>query len=143
MAKTISDLTERVLQKLFVVEGGAVPQAEDTAIVLDEFNSFIDGLFADGLTPTDEAATPVSLTEGTEYTTSDAFPLKDRHFEGVVCILAVNLASDFKADLDGSTVRKAMQGRQRIDAAFMPSMVASVDRALNRLPSSVLWPSST
>lgn len=144
MTRTVSDLVTRALQRLFVVEGGESAEAADSALVLSAFNALVDGWFADGLTVVaDETATvPVALVEGTSYALDDNFPLLARHFEGVAAMLAVSCAPDFQADLTPSLVKDATDGRQRLDAAFMPSMVSTVDRALRRLPSSVLWPGS-
>ncbi|MCR9194898.1 MAG: hypothetical protein NXH88_09215 [Hyphomonas sp.] len=146
MARTVADLAKRTLQKLHVVEGEETPNAEDQALVITAFNDFVDGLFADGLTPyADETATTkVALVEATTYTNASDFPFLERHFEGVAAVLAVNLEEDLAdGKLGASVYRQAMTGRQRIDAAFMPSMIATVDRALRRMPSSVLWPSDT
>lgn len=146
MARTVADLAKRTLQKLHVLEGGESPDAEDQASVITAFNDFVDGLFADGLTPyADETATTkVALVEATTYANTSDFPFLERHFEGVASILAVNLEEELAGgQLSRSVYRQAMTGRQRIDAAFMPSMVATVDRALRRMPSSVLWPSDT
>lgn len=145
MARTIADLATRVLERLFVLEEGETASAPNQATVIGSFNDWIDGLFADGLTPyADETATTkVALTEGVTYTAASAFPILDRHFEGVSAILAVELIDDFKAEVSPQTYRRALIGEQRIEAAFKPSFVSSVDRALNRLPSSVLWPSSS
>lgn len=146
MARTVADLAKRVLQKLHVAEGDEPVSAEDQAIVITAFNDFVDGLFGDGLTPyADEtAATKVALVEGVTYTSKSEFPFLARHFEGVASILAVKLEEELADGALGPSIyRQALEGRQRIDAAFMPSMVATVDRALRRLPSSVLWPGNT
>jgi len=145
VAKTIAQLSTRILQRLFVLESGETAAADDQTLVIGAINDWIDGLFADGLTPyADETlTTPVALVEGTTYGSSDNFPLLERHFEGVSAILAVELQGDFEAQVSGSTLRRAFIGEQRIEAAFKPSFVSSVDRALKRLPSSVLWPSSS
>lgn len=143
MAKTIADLAARVLQKLFVLEESEEALAPDANKCAGAFGDMVDGFFADGLTPTDEEAVPTTLVEGVVYTTASAFPFKARHFEGMAAMLAVSLAPDFDATVKPEVYSEALTGRQRIDAAFMPSMVAQVDRTLRRLPSSVLWPSSS
>jgi hypothetical protein len=145
VARTIANLATRVLERLFVLEAGETADANDQAAVISAFNDWLDGLFADGLTPyADETiTTPVALTEGTTYISTDTFPILDRHFEGVSAILAVELQNDFEAQLNGSTYRRALIGEQRIEAAFKPSFVSTLDRGLLRLPSSVLWPSSS
>ncbi len=145
MARTVADLAIRVLERLFVLEEGETPNAANQATVIGAFNDWLDGLFADGLTPVaDETlTTPVALTEGTTYTSSSTFPIRDRHFEGVSAILAVELVDDFKAEVSRRTGRRALIGEQRIEAAFKPSLVSTLDRALNRLPSSVLWPGNS
>ena len=142
MARTMSALVTRTLQKLYVKSGTETVSAEDSALVIDAFNGMVAGWFGDGLTPVaDETLeTPVPLTEGTIYTNGDAFPIMDRHFEGVAAMLAVSLAADFEADVKQIVAMEAMQGRQRIDAAYMPSMVADLDRALKRFPSTQYWP---
>lgn len=146
MARTVSDLATRVLKHLFVIEGGETAEAEDAASVVLAFNAMVDGWFASGLTPVDDetlaAASQTALVEGTAYTLASTFPIKERHFEGVAAMLAVVLQDDFAVDLKPSTQTMAMEGRQRINAAFMPSMVATVDRALRRLPDTILWPST-
>lgn len=143
MPKTVNELATRTLQKLFVVEGSAVPEAEDAALVIDAFNEFIDGLFADGYTLTDEASTPVALVEGTEYTSSSTFPLKPRYFDGIAAILAVKLQTDFGAQVSSQVSVEALKGKQRLHAAFGASLTSKVDRALRRLPSSLLWSADT
>lgn len=142
MARTVADLVSRTLKRLYVLPGGETATAEDSALVVDAFNGMVAGWFADGLEPVaDETAeTPVALVEGTVYTSASAFPILDRHFEGVAAMLAVHLSADFEAEVKPSVAMDAMMGRQRIDAAFMPSMVADVDRALKRFPSSQYWP---
>lgn len=142
MAKTVADLVSRTLQRLYVLPGGETAPAEASALVIDAFNSMVAGWFADGLTPVaDETLeAPVALTEGTVYTSGSTFPIKDRHFEGVAAMLAVTLSADFEAEVKPSVAMDAMQGRQRIDAAYMPSMVADLDRALKRFPSTQYWP---
>lgn len=142
MARTMSDLVTRVLERLYVKVGGQTVSAEDSALVLDAFNGMVAGWFGDGLTPyADETiAVPVALTESTIYTSGDAFPILDRHFEGAAAMLALHLAGDFAVDPNPSVVMDARNGRQRIDAAYMPSMVASLDRAVKRFPSSRYWP---
>lgn len=142
MARTMSALVTRTLQKLYVKSGTETVSAEDSALVIDAFNGMVAGWFGDGLTPVaDETLeTPVPLVEGTIYTNGDAFPIMDRHFEGVAAMLAVSLAADFEADVKQIVAMEAMQGRQRIDAAYMPSMIADLDRALKRFPSTQYWP---
>lgn len=146
MTKTVSDLADRVLKHLFVKEGGETVSAEDAASVVVAFNGMVDGWFASGLTPVDDetlaAVSQTALVEGTAYTLASTFPILARHFEGVAAMLAVSLQDDFAADVRPSTQIMAMEGRQRINAAFMPSMVSTIDRALRRLPNSVLWPST-
>jgi hypothetical protein len=140
----VGQCVTRALTHLFVLVGGETAAAEDSAIVVDAFNAMVDGWFADGLAPVDDEtlveASRTALVEGVVYITSDALPVLDRHFEGLAAMLAVSCADDFDAQLKPSVVRLAQMGSQRIDAAFMPSMVASVDRALKRLPSSHYWP---
>lgn len=144
MARTIADLVTRVLQRLYVKVGGETASAEDSALVVDAFNGMVAGWFGDGLVPVaDETVADllkVPLVETVIYTSGDAFPILDRHFEGVAAMLAVHLADDFAAELRPSVVMDATNGRQRIDAAYMPSMVASLDRAVKRFPSSQYWP---
>ena len=142
MARTIAELATRTLQRLYVAVGGETPSAEDTARVVDAFNGMVAGWFGDGLVPVaDETlAVPVDLVETVVYAMGDAFPLLDRHFEGVAAMLAVHLADDFAVGLRPSVIMDAANGRQRIDAAYMPSMVSSLDRAVKRFPSSRYWP---
>jgi hypothetical protein len=146
MARTVGDVVNRTLQHLFVLVGGETAAAEDSAIVVSAFNGLVDGWFASGLTPVDDetlaAASQTALVEGTVYTTSSAFPLLVRHFEGVSAILAVMVADSFEAQVKPAVAIAATEGAQRINAAFMPSMVATVDRALRRLPDTILWPST-
>lgn len=144
MARTVADLAKRALERLHVLEEGETPSAANQATVVGAFNDWLDGLFADGLTPyVDETATTkVALVEGVTYTAASDFPIKPRHFEGVSAILACELEDDFGgAMLTERTRRRALIGEQRIEAAFKPSFVSTVDRQLLRLPSSVLWPS--
>lgn len=143
MAKTIADLVTRAMQRLYVKVGGEALSAEDMALGVDAWNGMVAGWFADGLTPyADETLeTRVALVEGTVYTSGSAFPLLDRHFEGCAAMLAVSVSDDLQASVGAGLARDAMTGRQRIDAAFMPSMVADLDRALKRFPSSQYWPS--
>jgi hypothetical protein len=142
MAKTIADLVTRATQRLYVKVGGETLSAEDMALGVDAWNGMVSGWFGDGLTPVaDETLeTPVPLTEGTVYTSGSTFPLLDRHFEGCAALVAVAISDDLQAQVGPALARDAMTGRQRIDAAFMPSMVASLDRALKRFPSSQYWP---
>ena len=142
MSRTMSELVTRTLQRLYVKVGGETVSAEDSAVVIDAFNGMVAGWFGDGLTPVadETATTPTALVEGTVYTSGSAFPILDRHFEGVAAMLAVAVAADFEVEPKPSVQLDAMTGRQRIDAAFMPTMVASLDRALKRLPSSRYWP---
>lgn len=146
MARTVGDVANRTLQHLFVLVGGETAATEDSAIVVSAFNGLVDSWFASGLTPVDDetlaVASQTALTEGTVYTTSSAFPLLVRHFEGVSAILAVMLADSFEAQIKPATALAATQGEQRLNAAFMPSMIATVDRALRRLPNTILWPST-
>ena len=142
MTKTLNDLVKRVLDRLHVTEGNEPIEAEDMSTVLGAFADMIDGWFADGLTPTDEAAVPVPLVEGTVYTNTSPFPLKMRHFQGVSAMLAIDVAETFNKPVGEGTQRAALLCRQRIYAAFMPDMVTTVDRALRRLPSSHLWAGS-
>lgn len=145
MARTVSDLATRTLKHLFVKEGGEAVNAEDADSVVVAFNAMVDGWFAAGLTPVDDetlaAALQTALVEGTEYTLASGFPILDRHFEGVAAMLAVSLQDDFAVDVKPSTQVMAMEGGQRLYAAYMPSMVSTIDRALRRLPETILWPS--
>ena len=145
MARTVADLAKRTLQRLFVLKGDETADADDQALVIEAFSNWVDGLYASGLAPVadETATTAVALVEGTVYTSSNNFPMLDRHFEGVSAILAVELQDDFEAEVSRSTLRRALIGEQRIEAAFKPSFVSKVDRALNRLPTSVLWPADT
>lgn len=142
MARTVGDVLTRALQHNSLVVAGETPAAEDTALALVAFNALVDGLFADGLVPVadETAATPVLLNEGVVYTASSALPVLDRHFEGLSAMLAVLIADSFETQVKQVTVMMARTGRQRIDAAFMPSMVADLDRALKRFPSSHAYP---
>jgi hypothetical protein len=132
-----------VLQRLFILAAGETANANDQTLVIDAFNDWVNGLFADGLTPyADETATtPTALTEGTTYTSSSNFPFLDRHFEGVAAILAVDLAPDFEADLRPSTVRSAEVGWQRLRAAFIldSAWEMTLDRQMYRFPNRNNW----
>lgn len=145
MARTVGDCVNRALQHLSEYIGGETAATEDSAVAVSAFNGLVDGWFAAGLTPVDDetlaAALQTALVEGTVYTTSSAFPLLTRHFEGVSAWLAVMLADTFEAQLKPAVVAAATMGEQRIYAAFMPSMVSTLDRALRRLPETILWPS--
>lgn len=142
MARTVGDVLTRALQHNSLVVAGETPDASDTALALDVFNAMFDGFFADGLVPVadETATTKVKLNEGVVYTAASALPVLDRHFEGLAAMLAVLIADSFEAQLKQATVMMAKNGRQRIDAAFMPSMVADLDRALKRFPSTQYWP---
>jgi len=146
MARTVGDCVNRALQHLFVLVAGETATAADSAIVVSAFNGMVDGWFASGLTPVDDetlaAALQTGLVEGVVYTTSSAFPILVRHFEGVSAILAVMMADSFEAQIKPATAMAATEGMQRINAAFMPSMVATIDRTLRRLPNTILWPSA-
>lgn len=143
MARTIADLAKRALERLHVLEEGETPSAANQASVVTAFNDWLDGLFADGLTPyADETlTTPVALVEGTTYTATSTFPLKDRHFQGVSAILAVDLAPEFGADVDAVTARLAMDGWQRIRAAFIldTDFEMTLDRQMYRFPNRNNW----
>lgn len=144
MARTVGDVVDRALQHLSIIVSGESASAADSALCLDAFNAMVDGWFGSGLSPVaDETADePVALVEGTEYEAADALPVLARHYEGLAAMLAVLVADSFEAQLKPAVVAAALAGRQKIDAAFGPSMVASVDRALKRMPSSRYWPSS-
>lgn len=142
MTKTLNELVKRVLDRLHVTEGNEPIEAEDMSTVLQAFADMLDGWFADGLTPTDEADVPVPLTEGAVYTNVSPFPLKMRHFQGVSAMLAIDVAETFDKPVGEGTQRAALLCRQRIYAAFMPDMVAKLDRGIRRLPSATLWAGS-
>jgi hypothetical protein len=146
MARTVGDCVDRALQRLFVIVGGETASTEDSAIVVSAFNGLIDGWFASGLVPVaDEtvvAASQVALVEGVVYVVANPFPILVRHFEGVSAMLAVSVADDLEAQIKPATSIAATEGMQRINAAFMPTMVSTIDRALRRLPNTILWPSA-
>lgn len=142
MTKTVSDLVTRTLQRLSILLGGETAAAEDSAVVVAAFNGMVDGWFKNLEPVADETATTlVPLVEGTEYVSDDDFPILARHFEGVSAMLAVSCASTFSAQYTQETAAKALDGQQGIDAAFMPTLITTVDRTLRRLPSTRYWDS--
>ena len=145
MPRTIADLATRVMERLHVREEGEPISAANQASVVTAFNDWLDGLFADGLTPyADETlTTPVALVEGTTYTAASTFPLLDRHFQGVSAILAVDMAPEFGASVEPSTAKLEMQAWQRIRAAFFTAPKSTLDRQLFRFPNRNNWSNVT
>ena len=142
MARTVGDVLNRALQHNSLIVAGETADSADTALALDMFNAMVDGWFADKLVPVadETATTKVALEEGVVYTAASALPVLERHFEGLAAMLAVLIADSFERPLKQATVMMAANGRARIDAAFMPSMVAKLDRAVKRFPSSQYFP---
>lgn len=137
MAKTVSDCCTRALQRLSILVGGESAETADAEIARAAFEGLVNGWLADGLSVTDSAGTALAVAD---YALADAFPIAEQHFEGVAAMLAVSIADDFEAQIKPATARDATKGEQRIYADFMPSMVTKIDRALNRLDNSLLWP---
>jgi len=138
MAKTVSDCCTRALQRLSLLVGGESADTGDAEIARSAFEGLVNGWLADGLSVTNSAGTAVVLAD---YALADAFPISEVHFEGVAAMLAVTISDDFEVQPKPLVMKDARRGEQRIYAAFMPSMVTKVDRALNRLDNSLLWPS--
>ena len=137
MAKTVSDCCTRALKRLFIIQGGESASAEDAESARAAFEGIVNGWLADGLSVTDSAGTAIVVAD---YTLASTFPIAEQHFEGVAAMLAVSLAGDFQVEPTRDVQRDAMRGEQRIYADFMPSMLTKIDRALNRLDNSLLWP---
>lgn len=141
MSRTIADLAKRALERIHIIEEGETPSAANQASGVTAFNDWLDGLFAEGLTPyVDETLeTPVALTEGTTYTATSTFPLLDRHFQGVSALLAVDMAPEFGANVEPATAKLAEAAWGRICAAYLPDMTATLDRQIYRFPNRNNW----
>ena len=137
MAKTVSDCCTRALQRLSIIVSGESAESADAEIARAAFEGMVNGWLADGLSVTDSAGTALAVAD---YALTDAFPIAEQHFEGVSAMVAVAIADDFETMVKPSTARDAARGEQRIYADFMPSMLTKIDRALNRLDNSLLWP---
>lgn len=121
MTATYQDALTAALRTAGVLAAGETASAEDGALVLERLNDMLAGLNIQG-------ALIVTMT-GVGTTN---LPVADELIEGVKFMLAEAIADDFGASLSPTAMRKAAEGRRRIQAATKGDWTAPVDRALWR-----------
>ena len=119
MTATYLDAITSALRTAGVLAAGETASNEDAVLVLERLNDMLKGLNIQG-------ALIVSMT-GINTTN---LPVTDELIEGVKFMLAEAIADDFGASLSQGALRKAAEGRRRIQAATGGDWTAPVDRAL-------------
>lgn len=136
MPKTMLDCATRALKRIAVVDGAEKIGAMEGADSVAALNAMLHGFVADGMTLKDAA--------GNDYTHSDlsgsaAFPLHEKHFEGLASLLALRMLDDFGVPPPPALARDVKTAQDRIYADFVPRLVATVDTTLLRLPTNNRW----
>lgn len=114
---TATQIAERALKRLSIVQGGASAAAQDVTDATEALNAMVNGWEADGVN--------VSL------------PIDDRFEQGVVAMLAVRLAEDYGRPVGEVLARDARSGWQQIQAHYISAPAVSFDYALTRTPSRI------
>lgn len=121
MTATYQDTITSALRTAGVLAAGETASADDAQLALERLNDMLAGLNIQGA---------LIVTQTGVNTTN--LPVPDELVEGVKFMLAEAIADDFGATLSSGAIRKAREGRWRIQAATKGDWTAPVDRALLR-----------
>lgn len=121
MTATYLDTIKSALRTAGVLAAGEAASNEDADLCLERLNDLLMALNIQGAF--------IVSSQGVNTTN---LPVADELVEGVKFMLAEAIADDFGATLSRQAMRKAAEGRRRIQAATQPDWTAPVDRALTR-----------
>lgn len=125
---TLNDIITNAMRRIGVCPVGETPSAEEAAANLSVLNDMMLALPTKGV-----------HTGWTALTLTNAFPLEDRHIEGVTWMLAEAIAPDYGHSLSAEQKKKAVNGWLALEADYKILERLRVDPLLVAMPSQRFW----
>ena len=117
---TATEIAQRALKRLSVVQSGSTASASDVADAVEALNAMIASWEAEGFQ-------------------GDVLPIDARFEQGLIAMLAVRLAEDYNVPVGPVLMRDAKRGEDQLDAAFLSVPPSSFDASLVNVYNNSSW----